>query len=367
MVNTKRILQLVLHIAPLVVFWDLIKSVLTIIVNLKTEPLSLEIIPVVAGGASALLTALSGSTLLYSITIAVLMMPSAASHTVSVPWIGIVGLFAMLFLDSFTTSFRVGRGYSVIVRSVDVVKTYAVLAGLTLLSISILYYIGGYFANLISLLEEAAAQRISWMGGASHILRIVVVVSSVAVAVSIVKSVGSVVALFTLPSRAASLEYLKNTVELDVVFKPFFTRIMVFAASLAFYPVLLSLLSTIALANLTAWLAASLPQLQLLPVLDVLFNIVVFLIASHIISRVVGLEIPFRLTRGRFVYAVALLLLIYTAAVKLAVDGGAPIAAAITSPDFNSLARVVATSYTNYAHYILNFVELLSRFLGVAP
>lgn len=370
MVSARRILSLVLRIVPLVIFLDVIRNALVLLTNLYTTPLTITINTAVtiAGGVVALLTVITGSMLLYSMALVLVTLPSLpAIHIASLPWASIIGLFVMLSLDSISVSFRGGERNTVDVRAMGIVKSIAVFLCFTLIITVPLYLIAQYFTGYInafgSAIGEVLAKRIGFVE-TPYILRAILVVVSIAIAIGIVREVGLITTLFLIPSRVVSLNFLGDHTELDTVFKPYFTRTILAVASLAFYPVLWEVLSITILVVPMASLGSLLTQL---PFIEVVFNIVAFLITMHILSNIVRLELPFRLTRRRFAYAIAVLLLIYAAAVRLAIDNGATLTSAITAPNFGSLASRIATSYTNYAYYILNFIEFLSRLLGAAP
>ena len=72
-------------------------------------------------------------------------------------------------------------------------------------------------------------------------------------------------------------------------------------------------------------------------------------------------------SKATVVYVLTVLALIYASAVKLSVDGGVGIPAALLSPDFPALLRAVDRSYLNLAYYAVALVESLFKVLGVAP
>ncbi len=363
MVDIKRILNLAVHLVPLAVFWDLIRSVVLLLISPHTLHLNIRIIATVAGGMAALLTVVIGSPLLYSITIVILVLSTLTESTVSLPWASLIGLPIMLVLDNILTSFSVVEGRNIYIKGVDILKSFTIVVGLMIPFMVFFYYIGYYFLNLINLFSASLIHRINWIE-AQYIIRAILIVVSIAITISFVRGMGSVIIPFILPSRKISLVFLKDLAELNVVFKPYFTHTILVLSSLAFYPVLWGILFNIIL---TAPMARLRGLLQQSPFIDMVFGVAIFLLTMHILSNVIRLEMPFRLTKKRAIYAIAILLLVYIATVKLAVDNGTPLTTAVIAPNFNSLASVLVASYIDYAYYMLSFIELLSRLLGVAP
>ncbi|MCX8209389.1 MAG: hypothetical protein N3G79_07100, partial [Sulfolobales archaeon] len=91
------------------------------------------------------------------------------------------------------------------------------------------------------------------------------------------------------------------------------------------------------------------------------------LIASYITYGLVDRRLLVNPGRKRVIRAVIVLLLLYASSVKLSIARGENLLKSIVEPDFAGLAETLESTYTNYAYYLVVFIESLSRSLGVVP
>jgi len=400
LVNSRRVLVALTRVVPLLVFVDVCRSLPSllpyIIERVSVEGpwylvLDIAVVLTASSGVAAVLTAITGSVALYSVALILATLsrippqylvslgsalvegraPEILPHATAVdlPWIALAGFFTFLALDTLVTGYRYGEGRTVVETLVDVVKALAIFAALVTALLAIPLALGGYLVELLGRLARVFPGS-PYTATSYCVVAVLYVVLLVLIARYVGYTAGIVVPLL-LPSRKASLRFLRSTEDIDTLLKPSLVSTFLGLAVLVLLVPIRTMLFDILLAPLIRRFAPlEDTQLALDPAAIALQ--VALYTASAIVSLVLvrGLVSVGTLptpSKATVVYVLAVLALVYASAVKLSVDGGAGLPIALLHPDFPALLRAVNNSYLNLAYYAVTLVESLFRALGVAP
>lgn len=389
MANPRYLLLLATRVVPTIVFVDVIRSALVLLPKVIYEPMpsvlvNAELLLVLISGASAIVTVLTGSVTAYAITLVTLVLtrvpvvPLSIGDVLSwamkggsgaeavygggieVPWLGIVGLLLVLAVDSYTTAFRPGtiRFLGLTPRGVarSVAAFVVILAPPMVASIAVGAYFFSLIDRLIGLSGTLEFTPLRALAG-SYVTYAAVALLSFLAVVKLMDSVMGVVTPLVVPSRKFSLGVLTDEADLDRAFSPPLVGTILGLATLMFYPAVHSLLFGV-LVEMPYDSAVGLPS--------VLVHTISFLVTSLVVFGSVRRGIVFSSRRG-IAPMVLVLSLIYASAVKMSVRRGYDLTRSLVEPDFAGVLDLVGRSYTDYAHYLLSFMESLFRLLGVAP
>lgn len=363
-------------------------SIAPTLLSLDLTISSIKFFLVAASGFSAILSIVTGSPAAYSITLALLVaaeLPvspqSGIQHLlleagyirllelgyvggVRVPAVGIVGLFLVLVLDTYSTAYRPGKRGDSSSSFRDVLKTSTAFLAILLPFIVVSVALGVYLTSLIEFLK-VFPQRVSVeflrVFSSSLVTHVMIATVLLYILVRLLDSSVSVIAPFLIPSRKLSIETLLEKKDLDRVFTPPLLGTVLGLATLLFYPAIYVMLFDILLG-----FSIQLPVgLEL--VSRVFEHLVSLLIASYITYGLVDRRLLGNPGRKRVIRAVIVLLLLYASSVKLSIARGESLLKSIVEPDFAGLAETLESTYTNYAYYLVVFIESLSRSLGVVP
>lgn len=390
MANLRYLLLLAVRTVPGIVFVDIIRSTLEILPRLIHEPMpsvlmNARLLLMLISGASAIVTVLTGSVTMYAITLVALVLnrvpiaPLTLSDVFSplaqigdvaevtygggieVPWLGIVGLLLVLIVDSYTTAFRSATIKSPGLASRDVAKSVAAFAVLLAPPMAASVATGAYFSALIdrlrslsSTLEPTSPRVLS----GSYVTYIVIASLSFLAIVKLMDSVMGAVTPFVVPSRRLSLRVLADEADLDKAFSPPLVGTILGLAALMFYPAIHSLLFGV--------LVELPPHIATGGLSSVVVHLISFLVTSLVVFGSVGRTIVFSHKRG-IVSLTVTLSLVYASAVKMSVRRGYDLPRSLIEPDLNGVLELIGRSYTDYAYYLLSFMESLFRLLGVVP
>jgi len=292
-------------------------------------------------------------------------------HTTAVdlPWIALAGFLTFLALDTFLTGYRYGESRTVVESPADVVKALATFLALSIALLAIPLALSGYLVELLSRLARVYSG--SPYTSTSYSVGVALYIVLLVLAARYASSTAGVAAPFLLPSRRASLRFLRSTEELDTYFRPALAGTFLGLAALVLLAPIRAMLFDILLAPLIRrFTPLEDPQLTLSPTaiaLQLALYTASAILAIALVRGLVSLGTLPTPSKATAVYVFALLALIYASAVKLSVDGGVGMPAALLRPDFQALLRAVDRSYLNLAYYAVALVESLFKVLGVAP
>ncbi|MEM4831662.1 MAG: hypothetical protein QXU65_01490 [Sulfolobales archaeon] len=384
MANLRYVLLLATRVVPGVVFVDVIKSAVTALPKFISEPVTsallnpgLLIVPI--SGALALATVVTGSITCYATTLVALILtklptgfsgPIESSLTwagyrvgVDVPWIGIVGLVLLLVVDSYATVFRTGAPVSArpSIRAVAGASTVflALLAPFLAASAALSIYFSSIIGALVAFVSGVESSPLRVLSG-SYVAYVAIAVTAFAVLVKTMNSVAEIAALFVLPSRKLSLKVLLDDSDINKAFSPPLAGTLLGLATLSFYPVVHTLLFEVLLEvpkEATARIGSLAPMV---------LGAISFLVTSLVVFSLVGKSLVFSHKRG-IASTVTIFSLVYASAVRLSLQHGSDLLSSLLRPDFAGVVELVGKTYSNYAYYVLAFLESILRFLGVAP
>jgi len=379
----RAVLAVLVRVVPAVVFIDVIRVGISTITELYPAGLGTVLtnprLLIVAGsGVSAVFAVVFGSVPAYSVALVLLILSElpalpvytdhvAISRTaVSVPWVGIAGIFAVLVLDTLVTVYRPG-GFSPSRQTlkrvaVTVASFLAIIAPLTLVSL----VFATYFTDLVGALREATtslARTPLYFIAGSLTTGVALILIAIYALSKVLNSSTEILTLFLIPSRNVSLRALTEGEDLDRVFSPPLVGIVLGLAALAFYPAIYTLLFRVILQPVTNYLTSLLPSLAV----HTLLNIASFALTLILVRGVVGTHVVPEVRARTVAYSITVLTLFYIAAVKVSIDGGASLAEALLSPNLDGVIQLIRVTYLDYSYYLITFTESLLRFLGVAP
>ncbi|MEM1962390.1 MAG: hypothetical protein QW422_07975 [Sulfolobales archaeon] len=384
MANLRYVLLLATRVVPGVVFVDVIKSAVTALPKFISEPTTLallnpELLLVPISGALALATVVTGSITCYATTLVALILtklptgfsgPIESHQTwggyrvgVDVPWIGIVGLMLLLVVDSYATVFRAGASVSArpSIRAVASATTVflALLAPFLAASAALSIYFSSIIGALVAFASGVESSPLHVLSG-SYVAYVAIAVTAFTVLVKTMNSVAELAALFVLPSRKLSLKVLLDDSDINKAFSPPLAGTLLGLATLSFYPVVHALLFEV-LFEVPKEVTARIGSLA-----PVVFGVISFLVTSLVVFSLVGKSLVFSHKRG-IASTVIIFSLVYASAVKLSLQHGSDLLSSLVRPDFAGVVELVGKTYSNYAYYVLAFLESILRFLGVAP
>jgi len=400
LVDSRKVLVALARIVPLLAFVDVCRSLPSLLPYLLERVSSLglwylaldaAVILTACSGVAAVLTAITGSVTLYSVALVLATLsrvppqylaslggalaegrvPVLLPHTAAVdlPWVALAGFLAFLALDTFLTGYRYGESRTVVEPPADVVKALATFVALAIALLAIPLALSGYLVELLSRLTRVYSG--SPYTSASYSVGVALYIALLVLAARYVSGTADVAAPFLLPSRRASLRFLRSTEELDTYFRPALAGTFLGLAVLVLLAPIRTILFDILLAPLIRrFTPLEDPQLTLSPTaiaLQLALYTASAIVAVALVKGLVSLGTLPTPSKATVVYVLTVLALIYASAVKLSVDGGVGIPAALLSPDFPALLRAVDRSYLNLAYYAVALVESLFKVLGVAP
>ena len=400
MVDSRKVLVALARIVPLLAFVDVCRSLPSLLPYLLERVSSLglwylaldaAVILTACSGVAAVLTAITGSVTLYSVALVLATLsrvppqylaslggalaegrvPVLLPHTAAVdlPWVALAGFLAFLALDTFLTGYRYGESRTVVEPPADVVKALATFVALAIALLAIPLALSGYLVELLSRLTRVYSG--SPYTSASYSVGVALYIALLVLAARYVSGTADVAAPFLLPSRRASLRFLRSTEELDTYFRPALAGTFLGLAVLVLLAPIRTILFDILLAPLIRrFTPLEDPQLTLSPTaiaLQLALYTASAIVAVALVKGLVSLGTLPTPSKATVVYVLTVLALIYASAVKLSVDGGVGIPAALLRPDFPALLRAVDRSYLNLAYYAVALVESLFKVLGVAP
>ncbi len=400
MVDSRKVLVALARIVPLLAFVDVCRSLPSLLPYLLERVSSLglwylaldaAVVLTACSGVAAVLTAITGSVTLYSVALVLATLsrvppqylaslggalaegrvPVLLPHTAAVdlPWVALAGFLAFLALDTFLTGYRYGESRTVVEPPADVVKALATFVALAIALLAIPLALSGYLVELLSRLTRVYSG--SPYTSASYSVGVALYIALLVLAARYVSGTADVAAPFLLPSRRASLRFLRSTEELDTYFRPALAGTFLGLAVLVLLAPIRTILFDILLAPLIRrFTPLEDPQLTLSPTaiaLQLALYTASAIVAVALVKGLVSLGTLPTPSKATVVYVLTVLALIYASAVKLSVDGGVGIPAALLRPDFPALLRAVDRSYLNLAYYAVALVESLFKVLGVAP
>ncbi|MCX8209077.1 MAG: hypothetical protein N3G79_05500 [Sulfolobales archaeon] len=391
MVNLRYALALLQRAVPGLVFIDIAVRALSIAPELLSAgptALSAELFLVAASGFLAVLSIATGSPAIYSVTLALLVvselpisLQSAAHRSLAlrtgylepveldylggirVPIAGIAGLFLVLAFDAYSTAYR-HRKREVSTNLREVLKAFTAFLTVLVPFVSASVALGIYYTSLLELLRESSQKvsaeflRVLTISPVTHV---VVAAVLLYVLIRLVDSSVDTLIPFLAPSRKISLSFLLEKKNLDRVFTPPLLGTVLGLAAVLFYPAIHVILFDV-LVELPTLAPAGLEL-----VLRVFENVASLLVTSLIAYGIVDRKIVSGPSRRRVICAVAALILVYASSVKLSLLRGESLLKSLVEPDFAGLVKILEKTYSNYAYYLLTFIESLTRFLGVAP
>ena len=400
MVGSRKVLVALARVVPLLAFLDVCRSLPSLFPHILERVSSLglwylaldtAVVLTACSGVAAVLTAITGSATLYSVALVLATLsrvpsqhlaslsgalaeggvPVLLPHTTAVdlPWIALAGFLTFLALDTFLTGYRYGESRTVVESPADVVKALATFLALSIALLAIPLALSGYLVELLSRLARVYSG--SPYTSTSYSVGVALYIVLLVLAARYASSTAGVAAPFLLPSRRASLRFLRSTEELDTYFRPALAGTFLGLAALVLLAPIRAMLFDILLAPLIRrFTPLEDPQLTLSPTaiaLQLALYTASAILAIALVRGLVSLGTLPTPSKATAVYVFALLALIYASAVKLSVDGGVGMPAALLRPDFPALLRAVDRSYLNLAYYAVALVESLFKVLGVAP
>jgi len=400
LVDYRKVLVALARVIPLLAFVDVCRSLPSLLPYLLERVSSLglwylaldaTVVLTACSGVAAVLTAITGSVILYSVALILTTLsrippqylaslggaltegrvPVLLPHTAAVdlPWVALAGFLTFLALDTLLTGYRYGESRTVVESPADVAKTLATFVALAIALLAIPLALSGYLVELLSGLARVYSG--SPYTSASYSVGVALYIALLVLAARYVSSTAGVVAPFLLPSRRASLKFLRSTEELDTYFRPALAGTFLGLAVLVLLAPIRTMLFDILLAPLIRrFVPLEDPQLALSPTavaLQLALYTASAIVAIALVKGLVSLGTLPTPSKATAVYVLAVLALIYASAVKLSVDGGVEMPIALLRPDFQALLRAVDRSYLNLAYYTVALVESLFKVLGVAP
>lgn len=400
MVDYRKVLVALARVIPLLAFVDVCRSLPSLLPYLLERVSSLglwylaldaTVVLTACSGVAAVLTAITGSVILYSVALILTTLsrippqylaslggaltegrvPVLLPHTAAVdlPWVALAGFLTFLALDTLLTGYRYGESRTVVESPVDVAKTLATFVALAIALLAIPLALSGYLVELLSRLARVYSG--SPYTSTSYSVGVALYIALLVLAARYVSSTAGVVAPFLLPSRRASLKFLRSTEELDTYFRPALAGTFLGLAVLVLLAPIRTMLFDILLAPIIRrFVSLEDPQLALSPTavaLQLALYTTSAIVAIALVKGLVSLGTLPTPSKATAVYVLAVLALIYASAVKLSVDGGVEMPIALLRPDFQALLRAVDRSYLNLAYYTVALVESLFKVLGVAP
>jgi len=382
--NLRYVLLLATRVVPGIVFVDVIKSAVTALPKFISEPTTLALLNpglllVPISGALALATVVTGSITCYATTLVALILtklptgfsgPFESPQTwasyrvgVDVPWIGIVGLMLLLVVDSYATAFRTSAPVSArpSIRAVASAATVflALLAPFLAASVALSIYFSSIIGALVAFASGVESSPLHVLSG-SYVAYVAIAVIAFTVLVKTMNSIAELAALFVLPSRKLSLKVLLDDSDINKAFSPPLAGTLLGLATLSFYPVVHALLFEV-LFEVPKEVTARIGLLA-----PVVLGVISFLVTSLVVFSLVGKSLVFSHKRG-IASTVIIFSLVYASAVKLSLQHGLDLLSSLVRPDFAGVVELVGKTYSNYAYYVLAFLESILRFLGVAP
>ncbi len=400
MVDSRKVLVTLTRVVPLLAFVDVCRTLPSLLPHLLERLSSLgvwyvtsdiTIVLTACSGVAAVLTAITGSVAMYSIALVLATLSRVPpqylaslgstlvegrvpellprSTLVDFPWVALSGFFIFLALDTFVTGYRYGEGRTVLQRPVDTAKALTSFLALAAVLLAVPLALGGYLAEFLSRLAKVYS-------GSPHITTsygvvVALYIALLVLAAKYVSSIAGVALPFLLPSRRASLRFLRRTDDLDTFFRPALVGTFLGLAVLILLVPIHTMLFDILLGPLIQRFAP-LGDLQPTSSLTALaLQLATYLasatVALAIVRKLVSVGSLPTLSKTTAIYVLLVLALVYASAVKLSVDGGLELPLALLRPNFPALLRAVNYSYLNLAYYTVALVESLFKALGVAP
>lgn len=293
---------------------------------------------------------------IYAFAIAVIIS-AFTCYKPCLPLTQIIFFLLYLAIDTVTNSYRGLEHVSIRTRFRDIAKSLPIplipIVSSTVVAVLVIFTIIS-IVNRFTDIPRSNPQLYTVM--ASPITKIVVSLAGVIYAYNIVRKVAEIVAVFVMPSPRVALQELSKEKDIDLIFIPAFRWLLYLAFAAILYTPVYTIVFDILLIDLLKGLS------------DLMKSIVsaITYVSLVILCRSLDIFSDIHLGVKRFaVTSTALLILVYVAAVKLALPYHGW--GAVLAPDIQKLGEVVQKNYIDFGTTVITFISTFFKLLGVAP
>ncbi len=366
-VNVRLLLELAPRIIALLLLWSYIPSLLSIAstftLYLTLSPLIVKPLLTLTVSILAVITIATASPLLYSVTVVLSMVLALYTHSMPSIAISVVGLVALLALDTLKFTYRPKQ----VVRGLDLKRILASIAAIMVVTAALCILPSSYVATLVNglvkYLSEAPSIVLRLLGSNP----IFVLILSIAITIAlykIVTNIFDIVALFALPSRELALRALTMDKVLKASIEAPLKNLKVLVLASLIAPPLYAVVARVLLPLVVSYVPF-LATLLYTKLGTIALIIIMYLLSIAIVRPIVT---QLSVNPGRVLaLSLTLLALIYVSGVVLSLYVTNDLWFSITHPRLdlvgNEMARVYVGFYTQF-FYIL---EDLMRMIGAAP
>ena len=364
-----RVLRLVFEALPRIIaltaFWKQTAYLLTV----AQSELYAELLanPVGVAGAFASIPAMiTGSPVLYAITLVLLALAGSAEAFSAT---AISGLILILVLDHVRKVYRTGQSRSIRYPRETILRACVSLAllgtGITVLCFSI----GGYIQAFITVFTSLGARVLEtnqvlalFLG--NPLVHLVIVMIVVKVFYSLLGEFFDTATLYLYPSRSLSLKVLTSTKDVDVYVETPMRRFESLILASVFAPPLYAVFYDLVFPHLETWN----PGLAFLG--EISFRVLTAIVVMGFTWYIIGsLSHGFILGNVGKVFALSMVVLtmIYGAAVLAQYEVSRDIAYSLVNPDIDRVGAVAERIYINYYLTFFYLINILLKLVGVAP
>lgn len=357
-------------------FWDIVTSLiknsfdLRSILDITVDPVgAFPVLLQQASVFSAFLTVATGSPLMYSITILMIIV-SKAHNNPNVPLASILGLFLILVLDTVGSTYRGGQNKSVRYES----KISLVLCSVACILFISLYALPSIFAanfivRLITALRSSA-RGIAIVLSENLLIRILLIAVVGMAFYSVLRDVTEIASTLLYPSKKAALVSLKDESEINLVFKaPLeFLRTLIISSftSPIIYVVLYNYVGTLLNLAIKGLIPPALTPLDESSITKLILSVSSFTFSWFVVSKTVRFYEELRI-KGILMALVLFTLMMYTVVVLYTYVKTLDLLRSLMNPDFGLLERDVQNIYYSYYLNFVFIIDSLSKLVGFAP
>ena len=229
-----------------------------------------------------------------------------------------------------------------------------------LLILYIAYYLTLFISSVVARQELLLNPNIAVILS-SPIVQIAITLAGLVYVYMVSESIVDILSGFLKPSYTLSLQSLLDTRDLDVYFSPPLTWLLYASVASLIYAPVYVMIFDILLKEYYERLLMILPEFPTRYIVSIGLFLALLVVARYLYS----ITDPFEAPKRTLYASIAILLLLYASATKLAyINLGWH---SLLQPDFEGLGRFLEEKFIDYSYVLISVIEAIFRLIGVAP
>lgn len=229
-----------------------------------------------------------------------------------------------------------------------------------LLILYIAYYLTLFVSSVVARQELLLNPNIAVILS-SPIVQIAITLAGLVYVYMVSESIVDILSGFLKPSYTLSLQSLLDTRDLDIYFSPPLTWLLYASVASLIYAPVYVMIFDILLKGYYERLLIILPESPTRYIVSTGLFLVLLVVARYLYS----ITDPFEAPKRTLYASIAILLLLYASAAKLAyINLGWY---SLLQPDFDRLGRFLEEKFIDYSYVLISVIEAIFRLIGVAP